>query len=96
MRWRGSGAGDGGVAGSSSVLLGLAIRVGVAAAAYARRLVELLFLGCTLVTADCLLVLVLLLWLGHADEVVEGESSDDVEDDVGPKDTAIKLVMFSR
>lgn len=40
------------------------------AAANVRRLVELLFLGCALVAADCLLVLVLLLWLGHADEVV--------------------------
>jgi hypothetical protein len=72
---------------SLAVLLAVLLGVGVEAAADVRRLVELLLLCSTGMCADFFLVLLLLLGLGHAEEVVEGESSDDVEDDIDPEDT---------
>jgi hypothetical protein len=47
-----------------------------------RRLVDLLLL-------DCTGLFLLLLGFGHAEEVVEGESTDNVKDDVDPEDTVV-------
>jgi hypothetical protein len=52
----------------------------------------LLFDG-ALVAADGFLVVFFFLGLGHADEPVEGEGGDDVEDAVGPEDTFWMLAM---
>ena len=57
------------------------------------RFVEDLFFDCALVAADSGSVfLACFLCLGHADEPVEGEGGDDVEDAVGPEDTFVALV----
>jgi len=86
LRWCGC-SGDGSVPRGLGVLLGVLLGVGIEAAADVRRLVEMLFLNGAGVGTDFLLVLLLLLGLGHAEEVVEGEGGDDVEDDVDPEDT---------
>jgi hypothetical protein len=56
-------------------------------AAYTTWLVKHLFLDSSLVATDGLLVVLFLLGLGHADEPVEREGGEDVEDAVGPEDT---------
>lgn len=87
-RWRGcSGYGSVPRGLNLGVLLRMLLGVGVEAAADVRGLVEMLFLDGAGVGADFLLVFLLLLGLGHAEEVVEGEGADDVEDDVDPEDT---------
>jgi hypothetical protein len=54
-------------------------------------LVHHLFLDCALVGTDLLLVLLCLLYLGHADEPVENKRAEDVEDAVGEEDTFARV-----
>ena len=58
-------------------------------AANTSGLVEHLLLRSALVGTNFLLVVLLFLGLGHADEPIEGEGGEDVEDDIDPEDTEV-------
>jgi hypothetical protein len=59
----------------------------------AAGLVEVLLLDGTLVASDLFLAGLLLFGLGHADEPVESEGGENVEDAVCPEDTWVMLVI---
>lgn len=83
-----AGASDGGVAASLVGLFGLAIQVKVVAAGGARGLIEHRLIGCRLWWSRIWCAHLDLLVLRHADEPIQDESTEDVENDVDPKDAA--------
>lgn len=82
-----AGRRDAGVALRISIDGSLLLVVAANIAADAAGLVDDLLLDGALVGTSLLLAVLVLLVLGHADEPVESEGGDDVEDDVSPEDT---------